>query len=56
MARPASTGPAMKPTVNDRVVSAFAAGSSSGSSSLGTIAERAGLFTAKKADCAATTR
>ncbi len=49
-----SSGPTTKATFQETVWSTFAAGSRSGSTSRGTIAERAGLLTAKPADCSAT--
>ena len=45
----------MKPRLKAAWLSVFAAGSNSGRIRRGMIAERAGLFTAKQADCAATT-
>ncbi|MEH3066502.1 MAG: hypothetical protein PGN15_00175 [Aeromicrobium erythreum] len=54
MSTPPSSGPAVKERFVAAMPSAFAAGSSSAGSSRGSIAERAGWFTANSADCTAT--
>ena len=53
---PPRTGPRVKPTFHVIMPSALAAGSSSAGTMRGMIDWRAGLPTAKKADCTATTR
>ena len=54
ISRAPSSGPTVKPRLNDAMFSALAAGSSSAGSSRATIALRAGLFAAKQAACTAT--
>ena len=55
MRTPPSNGPTLNPMPHESMPSALAAGSSSGSMSLGMMAWRAGLPIAKNADCTATT-